>query len=1314
TSDETYTNVGETGTGSDENEELTGTNGSSESTGSTEESDGSGSNVNTDDSSETGITGSEIETPSSGSGSTGGNANAENTGAAGETAAANDKALQSAGTFALRTVQTASVSDTCQNFTLTDVGLSVVDNSIKIHSGADLIKLSHVAPSYYNGKILNFVSTDSSGYDTTQILDINVGSGEQAQTYSLSFAGLDFINGTVLVASGSENFPIKLKRPLFNTLSDQVVISFGADANSSNGTGSGAGLSLMYMAKTGETLDTDIPVALLAEKVVHQAANAQTEEYSELLSETEGLSESSNVSDDENASETASDVPEAASNTSETENNNIWSIRPIASDINGRMPTLIGTIDNNAKVTLSLDLPVGDSNSLYGVTQVMESCTGSGIGSGAGLLCAVMNRGSVLTLESLYRYGSSMPSVSATGNAGSLVGTMNAGSSLILADSTFVLSDITSTAGDAGGLVGAFIDADISAKDQNTISISSDNQKTISGLNAGGLAGSCTYNLGEEESTAKTISLSNIEISGITLTGKGSNPNGNAGGVFGVLNTTGKGTIVFENSISTDVTLTANNNAGGLIGQYSANDLDGTLRLDSGRVVSYLSGAVTVDRPSAYGGLIGWVKNGAADGAAYIEVNSAADENASETEEKPVTASDTETGSNTCTVSVKGTANSFGGLIGSLSDSGHFLKVGTVSINMNSAGGSNYAGGLVGKFDSGVLWIAGDADTVLPNCGNNKNKGNYVGYRGNTLVFSSYTSGEGYSWNFNNGWNDIGNWGQVLQVSTLPGLFTVKNHRITVTSASTDESDESIEVSDVPSFAQAALRFQLDAKGALVIENDIDPDTTEIDIDPNTTEIKLSGGSINLTGTGLTGFQRDYSSAQPVNVNITCTSNTEIKFHDMAVSPDSNPIPIYGGKGSHDRQGLFSKTGNLSVVEENAYLTLSGSISVSAIDQSVYIGSLTAESCGSVTANRVISNTSLSIASAKKEERVAGIVAHQKGGSGSAVLSVDLDGCKLGKDFSINYDGSNVCFLGGLIARIENGCRVSIENCAITGSITKTGSGECYAGGLIASLRDNETGTLGNILTINGLTADGVTINAENATKTGGILGWEWMTDTADIQGVTVKDCTLNAGSARFGGLVYKGNGYWSVHGSGIKFIKGLQKTNSFTGGSSDSGVSGLFLADGTKGKDHKNALYLEIQSGAYTIEDSNTIEDSSITLVLNDGNSSSTVFDEIIGTTEDTDASDGSGNGIVSIGTGFTGSPKASDCSYTKKFSDYHNSKTRYYYNLDVFRGEAAGSGGSSSPAAASGDIDSSGKMVLYSAYTHCYSGIKNYFYSN
>ena len=1045
-----------------------------------------------------------------------------------------------------------SATDESQRFTLEQVGLEKDGNTITIRSGADLVKLSHVTPEEYSTLTLRFTNTQSE-FDTTIKQTIVIDN----TTYEWDFVGLTSFQGTISVTNGTEDYPIKLVRPLFNELSDGATIVTDTDT----------GLLLMFAAKTDDGKENAIPSALLADTITHTDNSTEKQ----------------------------------------------WKIRVTASDQSGIMPPLIGIMAEDAQVCLS----VGTNSGSYKVTQVKGNAN-------AGLLCARMNARSGLTLTGLTTGSEGMPAVTAgSGDAGSLVGTMAAGAVLALnnAVSSITLPNVTASSGNAGGLVGSATNATFPQ-----ISLTGSNTK-IEGKNAGGVIGSYIYS----NTDPQEVSMS---ISGITMSATGDGTNGNAGGIFGILQNTGTGTFKFGTSVTVDVTLSAKNNAGGLVGQYSAKSLDAALLLNQDDVTSSLSSTAA----SAYGGLIGWVEGS---GTAYIEVESAGE------------------------VKVSGTANNYGGLIGSLSDGGHMLKVGEVTISKNGTiRGKTNAGGLVGLFQSGVLWLSNAVAADTPECDKRYFRGNYVGQRNNTLVFTTDEPTGG--WDFNaDGCNDIGNWGQVLQVysgSELEGLLSFGNHTVAVTGSGTA-------VSDKLSFAQAALRFQLDSKGALVIGNDFDL---------NNVTLSLTG-NIDLNGTGFTGFQRDDSKADQARVTLNC-ENADITFPD---------IIIYGGAEnnnndnvSHTRQGLFSKTSSLEVNNaEGSHLALKGSISVTTFNRYVYLGSLVAESSGNVTATNVISGTDLIITGTNNsEERISGLVAQQNGGE------VSFNGCTW---FSgIEYNGSNTCYLGGLLARAEQGNIVTINNCTIEGEITKTGTGECYVGGLIASLRDQANGSWSNILNINGLTAEGVMINTVGSTKTGGILGWEWMTDTTDIKGVTVKDCNLNGGSGRFGGLVYKGSGYWNVHDTGIRFISG----NSFTGGSSGSEVSGLLLASGCKLDGHNNALYLEIQNGAYTI-DSN-----SVTLSI-DG---STTFDEIVGVTESVD-----GNGIVSIGTGINiDNPTIADCDYIKQLTaDYQNPNTRYYYNLDVFGAVKN---------VPDGDIDSSGKMVLYSAYTHCYSGLKNYFYNS
>lgn len=1059
----------------------------------------------------------------------------------------------------------------CKDLSLEDVGLTSENNVIKIKSGEDLIKLSHVDPELYKNTTLQFIN-NSSTYDTTGNVSIAINGINE----NFTFIGLNDFEGTISVLNGTENYPIKLVKPLFNTLSDKAKIQ----------TNNNIGLLLMFVEKNGDDAN-QIPSALLAEKVISSGTTGES-----------------------------------------------WNIRVTASDNNGIMPPLIDTIGENAKVSLSLTTgyEANDNNNLLSVYRVEGN-------QNAGLLCSNMEQNASLTLTRLDTASTGMPSVTASnGDAGSLVGKMLSRSQLILNGiASLSISSVTAS-GNAGGIIGSATDATFPQ-----ISLVGDGS-TIKGNNAGGLIGS--YIFSGENLNVKS------SISGGTVVGV----NGNAGGIFGELKND-NGMIEISSSVSVNVDLGLETSAlgfGGIIGGYSAGKLDATLSLKQGSVTSS-AGSVTssvTENPiysSYYGGLIGWVINDSE--PAYIEIDTAG------------------------SVTNNGVASDYGGLIGKLSDKGHYLKVETVTIVKANGGtikGNTTAGGLVGCFDSGVLELSGEISTQTPECDKQYYRGNLVGKRDNTLVFNTNDA----VWSFNeNGLNDIGNWGQVLQVNEtggLTGLLTISGHRVTVNGTNTD-----VNVSDKLSFAEAALRFQLDTKGALEI-------TQDFDLDDNV--VLSMSGTVDLNGTGLTGFQRDYASATSVQVTLS-TNNATVIFPNIVIYAGYD-----GGSAiSHTRQGLFSETKKLTVNKESdSSLTLNGNITVDAFGTYVFIGALAAQSSGNVDVTNVYSNTNLIIRNGKNEARISGLVAQQNGGNNT---SVKFTGCKW-NDYSdiisekgIIYYGKDLCYLGGFLARAEKGNTITIENCEIRGTITKTGNGECFVGGLVASLRDKSGGGWNNYLTINGLTANGVTINTSSGTKTGGILGWEWMTVTADIQNVTLENCTLNGGNARFGGLIYKGSGYWKVRGDGIKFLS----NNSFTGSSSQNAVSGLLLADGSKQEGHYNALYLEIADEAYTIAN------DSVTVNIGSNNT----FDEIIGMTESEN-----GNGIVSIGTkNSIESLSSSDCDYNKQLStDYINTKTRYYYNLDTFlNGNAA-----------SGDIDKPGKLVLYSAYTHCYSGIKSYFYSN
>lgn len=878
-------------------------------------------------------------------------------------------------------------------------------------------------------------------------------------------------------------------------------------------------------------------------------------------------------------------------------------------------PPLIKTIEKDAKVSLQLINETFSETSESG--REVSSIQGS---QHAGVLCAKMGASSSLTLTS---WSGTMPTVTAAnGDAGLLVGTMASGAALSLGDGVALTIPNVTASASAGGIVGSATDAIIP-----TISLENASA-TISGTHAGGLIGSYTYS---GSGAAGVLSEVSQSISGITVNGSS-----NAGGVFGVLNNSA--TFTISSSVST--TALSGSNVGGLIGQYSASNLAAALNVTSPSVSSTLSG-----NANAYGGLVGDISGAS---GAYMEIG-------------------------TVTVNASGDgAKNYGGLVGSLSDAGHMVKVGNVTTS--ACKGSDSAGGLVGNMPSGVLWLSGQVETGVHAESNSANRGWILGKRGNTLVYNthSYTSG----WNFNKAsYNDIGNWGQVVQVTgDLTGLVTDnRDHTVSVCAAS-----GSYTIDTKKDFGAVALRCQLNENNALKF-----PDGDGIGKD-SVIQITLSQ-DIDLNGTGFTGFQRDKDSE---SIKVTIGGSESSKKITL---PD---IPIYCTGSAHNRQGLFANVSGLTATN----LTIDGIIRFS---ETAYAGALAAYVSGKVTLTGVTGSANITASGGQKDARIGGLIAY------STATEIVFDRCKW--DSTITDNSKSNDFIGGFLARAQGGVTVEVKACEISGSIQKTGVNidgvytHAAVGGLISSLVDKDGETkFENTLNISGLTAEKVRITlGESAEGTccGGLLGFQWMNTTADISGVEIKGCTLDTKNSQFGGLVYKGSGYWKVNG--ITFaalnetVNGVTTAtkNSISGASNDDTPSGLLVGRGDKVSSdwHWKALYLEILEGGYTIGDGNT------TVTLTSGR----YFDEIMGTSEGA-----LGNGVVSIATPddvidpLDSSKKPTCNTYQNKTGTWNNPHTRYYYNLDSFQDN--------------GDefVNTPGEMVLLSAYKYCHSDLRGYFY--
>lgn len=1107
---------------------------------------------------------------------------------------------------------------------------------IPINGKDDLILLSNVNAEVYQNCKLEFASvnegyntTGESTYNNTSYTFLGLGKDEYPFKGELSFIG------------GSENSIITLNRPLFNALStDTKFITSNSDSpsvtlvNDDNNntsllaekvTGSStANWSVQILSSSNEKVSSNPPIFGVVDSdssvllsVIDKSEITQQED--KIKTEIKGTGNVGYLCGTLNGNLTLSslNIEVTAGNNENDETKKAIKV----TSIDGSAGGLVGNMGANASLTVS-----------DGISLSLSTIAGE---ENAGGLVGGMGSNSSLTVNNaVLRFDT----IRGKETAGGLVGLAESGSTIVAPDYNVVTinaepeNNESGKTGNAGGIVGRATDIIIN----NVPNIT---ETTISGKIVGTLFGSYTYS-GTNSSALNTISK---DISDSKLKGSAY-----SGGIFGELKNTSKASSIMINSGSINVTFATGSSGtlGGLIGKYSVSKLDSSLILEARNVSSSISNEV-----SDYGGIIGYV----GENPAYIEIN------------------------NTIVKASKQEVGTFGGLIASMSDRGHMVKVSGVTIGEenNTFTGKNNAGGLIGSMPSGVLWLYGGISIIAtPKGGKSSNRGWIVGHRDNTLVVNTDSTSV---WNPNKGQytNDIGSWGQVVQAhGALNDLLTFSDRTVTVKTLPNA-------ISDVSDFGAFALRFQLQSQpnGALkILDNDFTANSS--------VSISLTS-SIDLDGTGFTGLQRDYNNAELVNItSFTGGDNISIAFPN---------ITIYPAEKSHNRQGLFSNVGEISV----SNLELKGGtrtdkskygINLQANGSGTYAGALVAEASGNVTLTNVKSYVDICASGSLNKDGLSGFIASQKGGS------VTYKNCEWDSD--LIFKNGQPGFMGGFLARAENSISaITVNNCKIKGSISKT-SGSNYGGGLFGSLYDKNNAQYE--IVINGLDVDGVEINANGCDFTGGLLGWEWMNAKTTISDITIKNSTLNAGSKTFGGLIYKGSGYWKIK-KGSKTGVLFDTNNNISGSTSAGETSGLILCHGDKLNDHNNALYLELLDDAYTINE------AGVQLHLTgDGE----YFDEIIGTTEGQ-----LGNGILSVSTyddrifKVEGESLVRNTYESQLSQNYRNSNTRYYYNLDSFGAAGNIEVGRTLP---TGNVQSPGDMVMYSAYTHCYNKLQNYFYNS
>lgn len=825
--------------------------------------------------------------------------------------------------------------------------------------------------------------------------------------------------------------------------------------------------------------------------------------------------------------------------------------------------SVIGTLGENVNAKLT-------------ITNNADSVSVSGSGS-AGLACGRMEKNSSLTVITS---GSASYNVSSSsGNAGGMIGTMADGSAFTL-NNEFALTGEVTAAGYAGGLVGYAENASVSFEGTAMVS------GTVSGaLATGGVFG--YYKSSEAENSGNmTINKSDTEAADISV-----------------------------NRTSSD-----KQTFGGLIGTYLSDNTSNSLTV-SGISVSADNSAGGAEY---FGGLIG-----KADDDSYIRL-----ENVS--------------------VSASGCKNvtSFGGIAGYADKA--FIDAENVTVNTN---GDFIGGGIIGNMNGGVLRLGGTTDLTGTKAAGG---GQIIGTRGAALIYAQN------GWQLNRGeaasFDDIGTWGEVLRLSSSlreDNIFNINEteHTVTVKRAGTT-------VGSLAEFAVLALNMQLNSG--------ISSDSTLLFESTSTTSTSLLSSditlncNIDLSGTGITGLTRDDGE----NDAYTGTFNGSGHTITLAVGEPygyrSNTALAAGdasdGNGRiyrHYYSGLFAKTENITFNN----LIVDGIINVKYTDNArYYIGGLSALHSGNITVQDLTVQENINVSGNTGNYCFVGGIAGQAAENSSPAIVIS--GSTISPEINCSGNANFIC--GGAFAEIGQNDKFSVtaDNVKLGAAVTNSSTaGSKKVGGFIGNISSNNGAASDRTISLTN-----ITIDSENVTSAygGALLGESWNNCEVSVgseteKGITVKSAEVTQnGNGDFAGFVTNATGCWKVYDVNIEGI-------------TVSGVSaasfGMLVNKGVYKYDSiTTALYLETESeNAYKIGSAvisiglNTIYDEIIATC------SGSFDDEDAVLWNDTCA-------VVSIHTsGGAVTMDGAGCNTYQNQTSVKkaNPYSRYYYDLDVIRGK-------------------------------------------
>ena len=579
---------------------------------------------------------------------------------------------------------------------------------------------------------------------------------------------------------------------------------------------------------------------------------------------------------------------------------------------------------------------------------------------------------------------------------------------------------------------------------------------------------------------------------------------------------------------------------------------------------------------------------------------------------------------NGVTVACKGDASArtdtgkLGGAVGVV-DTRSVLDVRDFTLTSDKAiGGAakNRAAGVAGSAWNAVIKFSGITDLSGASFAENSTTGQLVYENNNALIFGAGNGSNGEltgkgatGWTFKRSkrekaskTDDIATYGEVIRLGG--GFIKLDQDTHVLTQAdSLTPTNGVFTLGSVEDFAKLAITWQTNGYYSMV------DGVTENNLNSLQSSTITVNGTIDLKGTGLTGFTQDRASDSQV-FSGTLNGSGTIK---LAVGEpygmrdgealDSGDTSKGNGKTyRHGRLGLFAAVNGATV----SNITIAGSMKFDN-QSNVDVGALAGVKVGGDTSlSSVASGTEIRYESTNKDNYVhVGSVFGSISGAGSLKIGNRESPSVINANIVSETQESGATCVGGAVGYVSSDCvpstagkTVEVGGLTVSGSIAiSNGSTKTYAGGFIGQIAqggvDGKTGALTSVKKIEITKLDFIDFSLESAgsktTSSGGFLGYSWagtevsLGDSVNANensyAITTSGSSVKSAYAtELGGLVYAASGHWIINDyainlSGASFIANNVTTlgvliargsTSVSGNSfgAETAYSGLYLED--------------------------------------------------------------------------------------------------------------------------------------------------------